>query len=179
MSSTRFAGLTLPQLAVFAWAIGGTVFLLVQALYKLWPMAAEALALGLDPIHWVAVPLWMAFMAYTEGYRGFWQRFSPRAAVRAEWLARHPSPLLVLLAPLVAMGMFHANRRRLIGSWLLLAGIVAIVIVVRQLPQPWRGVVDSGVLVGLSIGTVSTLWFAIRTLAGRPPAIAADLPTRP
>ena len=179
MQATRLAGMSLSQLAVFGWAIGGTLLLLVQALYKLWPMAAEALELGLEPIHWVCVPLWMGFMAYTEGYRGFWQRFSPRAAVRAEWLARHPTPLLVLLAPLMAMGMVHANRRRLIGSWLLLAGIVLIVVIVRQLPQPWRGVVDSGVLVGLSIGSLSVLWFAIRTLAGRPPVIPADLPTRP
>jgi hypothetical protein len=179
MQPTRFAGLTPAQLAVFVWAIVGTVLILIQALIKLWPMASGAIEVGLQPIHWVALPIWVGFMAFTEGYKGFFQRFSPRAAVRADWLARHPTPILVIFAPLMAMGLIYSNRRRLIGSWMLLLGIVTIITIVRQFPQPWRGVVDAGVLVGLSIGTLSTLWFGIRTLAGRPPAIKADLPTRP
>ncbi len=178
MPPTRFAGLTPAQLAIFAWATGGTVLFLLQALYKLSPMAAGALEHGLGPIHIAFLPFWVAFMAYTEGYRGFHKRFSPRVAVRADWLARHPKPLLVLFAPLMAMGLIHATRRRMAGSWILLVGIILIVITVRQLPQPWRGVVDLGVLVGLTVGTASTTWFAIRTLAGRPPAIRAELPTR-
>lgn len=179
MPPTRFAGLTPGQLAIYAWAIGGTVLILLQALYKLWPMAAGALEHGLEPIHIAFLPFWITFMAYTEGFRGFHQRFSPRAAVRADWLARHPSPLLVVFAPLMAMSLIYATRRRMLGSWILLAGIIVIVICVRQLPQPWRGVIDFGVVVGLSVGTASTAWFAIRTLAGRPPTIKADLPTRP
>ena len=174
----RPAGLRPFQLAVFLWSVGGAVFILLDAIRRLFPMFVGALGHEMHAVHWLFLVVWVAFMAFVEGYKGFHQRFSPRLAVRADWLARHPRPWLVALAPLFVMGMVHANRRRLVSSWLLFVGIVALALTIRQLPQPWRGIVDAGVVLGLTLGTASTVWFAIRTLAGRPPAIRADLPTR-
>jgi hypothetical protein len=115
-------------------------------------------------------------MAYFEGYRGFQRGFSPRVVVRALHLALHPRPLHVLLAPLFCMGLIHASRRRLLSSWILLVSIVAIVLLVRVLPQPYRGLVDAGVVVGLAWGLVALVGFAWAALAGSPPRVSAELP---
>lgn len=178
MVTLRRAGLGPRGLLVFAWGIGGLLALLVEALVRLVPIAVEAARVGLDPIHALVGALWVGGMAWTEGWVGFHQRFAPRAAVRAEWLARHPRPLLVLLAPLLCMGLIHARRRRLVASWALLGGIALAILLVRLLPQPWRGVADAGVVAGLAIGALSTGWWAAMVLLGRPPAVAAELPDK-
>ncbi len=48
---------------------------------------------------------------------------------------------------------------------------------VRALAQPWRGIVDAGVVVGLTWGCVAILVFWARSLLGRPPEIAPDFPS--
>ena len=46
--------------------------------------------------------------------------------------------------------------------------MIVLIVSVRQLPQPWRGMVDAGVVVGLTWGVVSIItsmcvrWPAIR-----------------
>ena len=56
-------------------------------------------------------------------------------------------------------------------------GIVGLIVLIRKLDQPWRGIVDAGVVVGLGWGLVATLWAGGRDLCGRPIAIDLDLPT--
>jgi hypothetical protein len=34
-------------------------------------------------------------------------------------------------------------------------------LIARLLPQPWRGIIDAGVVVGLAIGIVSILYFIV------------------
>jgi len=65
------------------------------------------------------------------------------------------------------MGLLDATRRRLVASWLLVIGIVALILVVQRLPEPWRAVVDAGVVLGLSFGTASLAWHTVRALRGR------------
>jgi hypothetical protein len=115
-------------------------------------------------------------MADSEGYRAFHQNFSPRVVVRAQYLSAHPRPLFVALAPLYCMGLLHATRRRLITSWALTIGIVAIVLLVRGLPRPWRGIVDAGVVAGLTCGVLSIVYFTVRGLRGAPMPVASDVP---
>lgn len=159
------------------WAIGGVLGLLLQAIVRLLPRALEPLRDGsLDAPAVLAYIGAIGFMGYGEGYRGFQQRFSPRAVVRALHLGAHPRPLLVVVAPLVAMGLIHATRRRLIGSWLLLLGIVGLIVMVSQLAQPWRGAIDAGVVVGLSWGGLVTAWMLVQALRGHPPDVDPELP---
>jgi uncharacterized membrane protein HdeD (DUF308 family) len=73
----------------------------------------------------------------------------------------------VALAPLFCMGFFHGSRARLARSWLLTLGIVALVLGIRAMPQPWRGLIDAGVVVGLSWGSVSILVHAVRASRGQ------------
>lgn len=162
--------------AIVLWGVGGVILMLVKALVGLGGVVRGAFAHELGPLHWGVAATWVAFMAYTEGYRGFQQRFSPRVVRRAVYLARAPRPWLVLLAPAYAMGLVHASRRRLVVSWALLAGIVALVVLVRGLDQPWRGIVDLGVVVGLGWGCASLLALLLPALSGRSPEIDPDLP---
>lgn len=165
------------KVAIVLWSIGGVLALLVQAIARLLPRALEPILDGsLDLAAAIAYVASVALLAYSEGYRGFQQRFSPRAAARALYLAEHPKPSLVIVGPLVAMGLIYATRRRLIGSWTLLLGIIGLIVVVSQLAQPWRGAVDAGVVVGLSWGAIATLVFAIRALRGTLPDVDPDLP---
>ena len=112
-------------------------------------------------------------MAWSEGYRGFQQSFSPRLVARAKYLIAHPRPANVLLAPLFCMGYFRTTRRRLISVYALTVFIVLLIIAVRWLPQPWRGIVDAGVVVGLTWGLISMGAFTLKALA------AADYPYAP
>jgi len=116
------------------------------------------------------------FNAYAEGYKGFHLAAAPRLVARALWLSRNPSPVRVVLAPLFCMGLFHATKKRLIVSWCLYIGIVILIILVRQLPQPYRGIVDAGVVVGLTIGTASVIYYVVRALRGHEPTVPPDIP---
>jgi len=149
-----------------AWGIGGVLLLLGDAVYRLAPRALEALAMELTALHWGALAGWVVFMAYAEGWRGFHRRFSPRVVERSFGLGREPTVLRGLLAPAYAMSLFAAPRRSMIVSWSVLVGVVALVVLVRFVPQPWRGIIDAGVVVGLSIGCASIVVHTARALRG-------------
>jgi hypothetical protein len=67
----------------------------------------------------------------------------------------------VLLAPLFCMGYIYATRRRQIVSFALTTMIICFVLIARSMPQPWRGILDAGVVVGLSLGVLSIGYFLI------------------
>lgn len=158
------------------WAIASVVVFLLNAVYRLVPYTIESLEGGLTAWQWTVMSVWVVLNAHAEGYRGFHRRFSPRVVARALHLAKNPTPLRVVLAPFYCMSYFGASRRGMIVSRCVTAGIVAIVIVVRQVSQPWRGIIDAGVVVGLSIGVLSLLYFAGRAAGGRPADFDPDLP---
>lgn len=163
---------------VAAWGILGVAALLVRALFALTPIAVEALTAGaMSPFEWGVLLAWVLGNAYAEGYVGFHQKFSPRTVDRALFVARNPTWPRVVLAPAFCLGLFDAGRRTQIVSWALLVGIVLLVVLVRGLPQPWRGIVDAGVVVGLGIGLASLLWHFVTALSrGREPTLH-DVPS--
>ncbi len=144
------------------WGIGGLTLLLSSAVYRLTPWAIELFSYELHWQHWLALAVNVFFMAYSEGYRGFQQGFSPRVAARAKYLRDNPNPLHTVLAPLFCMGFLHATRKRKIISTALTLGIIILIVLVRMLSQPWRGIVDFGVVLGLTWGIVSMLIFAFK-----------------
>lgn len=148
------------------WGIAGVSLLLLSAITRLSPRALEALTGGLDWLGWAVLVPWTLFMVFSEGYRGFQQGFSPRVAARARWLGAHPTATRVVLAPLFCMGFFQATRRRLITTWCLTTGIVGLILLVSLLPQPWRGIVDFGVVAGLLWGLVALWIFAAQAFFG-------------
>ncbi len=149
-------------LAGAAWGLGGVLFILGFAVYRLAPIALAAFEGPLRWHHWSALAASCAFMAYSEGYRGFQLGFSPRVAARALHLSRRPRLSRVLLAPVFCMSFFAAPLRRKVASYSLLVGIVILVQIVHRMPQPWRGILDTGVVIGLGWGILSLLAFALQ-----------------
>ncbi len=152
---------------VLAWALLGVSLLLGQASVRLGLIALEPWQRGgLTLPQRAFFVVWVLFQAYAEGYRGFQRSFCPRVVSRAFHLAEQPDPPLlhVVLAPFHALALFHASRRQLARSWGLIAGIAVLVIAVRQLDQPWRGLIDGGVVIGLLWGLGAVWWQAARAL---------------
>ncbi len=158
------------------WGILGVVTLLLFAVYRLSPIAGAGLQASTEMVHWIGIIGSLIFFAYAEGYRAFQKQFSPRVVVRAFSLLKQPTFLRVLLAPPFAMGFFGATRKRMIVSWCLTAGIIVLIVLVGKLSQPWRGIIDLGVVVALLWGTAAIIIFAVRALLGYPLDIPADLP---
>lgn len=148
----------------FAWGISGVIFLLAFAIYRLAPIAFELGAQPLSPIHWLALAFSIVYMAYAEGYRGFHRGFSPRVVQRANYLRDNPRWQHVVLAPAFCMGYIYATRRRQLFSIGLTLAVMGFVLIARQLPQPWRGILDAGVVTGLSLGILSILYFLVNSL---------------
>jgi hypothetical protein len=159
-----------------AWGIGGVVLLLASAVWRLTPLAVEAFEEPLGVAQWGFFVPWMIFMGYSEGYRGFQKGFSPRVVVRAWSLKSRPPLHHVLLAPAIAIGWMHGTRKRLMVARILTLGIVGLVLLVKMVPQPWRGLVDGGVVLGLGWGLAALAAFTVAALVGRMPDVPADLP---
>ena len=160
------APITAGGIVVAVWGILGIALLLGSALRRIVPIAWAPLHDGnLALWQGVLYALWVLVMAYAEGYRGFYKSFAPRCAGRAVALARAPHALHAILAPAYCMSLFAATRRRMIASWSLVIGITLLVVLVKRLPQPYRGIVDGGVVVGLLIGLFAVVHctaFALR-----------------
>lgn len=152
------------------------VLLLTHAVVRLSPRALEVVRADLGLFEWAALVAFVGSIAYTEGYRAFQRAFSPRVVARAACLAQRPVWWHAILAPAFCMGFFHATRKRVVVTWILTAAIVLLIVLVRQLPMPWRGFVDAGVVVALTWGVLAILVFAARALLGRRPATSPDLP---
>ena len=164
------------RLFAMSWGLGGILYGLASAVLGLWGRASEALGMELTAVHWAFTIPWVLFMAYTEGHRGFHRSFSPRVVARAWALGRDPRPLHVALAPFFCMGFFHGSRRRILVSWVLTFFIVVLVLGVRLMSQPWRGLVDLGVVVGLSWGSVSIAWLALQSFRAGGTDVDPQLP---
>jgi hypothetical protein len=151
-------------IAGVVWASIGVSGLLAFAIWRLTQKAWDAYVLGLSPFQWLLTVVVCVFLAYTEGRRGFQERFSPRTAARIRYLRDHPNGVHTLLAPVFAMGFYRATRRTLVTAWSLTIGIALLVFLVHKLDQPWRGIIDAGVVVGLSWGLVSLIWAIFQAL---------------
>ena len=138
--------------------------MLIFAIYRLAPMAFELTRQPLNMLNWALLFLSVGYLAYAEGYKGFHKSFSPRVVVRANYLLQNPRLSTTILAPLFCMGFIYATRKRIMTSISLTAMIIFFVLTIRFLPQPWRGIVDAGVIVGLFLGVSSIVYYLIQLL---------------
>jgi len=159
------------------WGVGGIILLLTSAVVRLTPTGLAALVGELNWYHYLSLLLILSGMAYYEGYRGFQCGFAPRVVTRARYLAQNPSLGRVLGAPLFCMGFFHATRKRRIVSFSVTSGIIVLIVLVRQLPQPWRGLIDLGVVLGLGWGILAILAFSFRAWRAPDFPVSPDVPT--
>lgn len=159
------------------WGLSFICAVLVFAIVRLSSVTIDAYAnFPFYWYHWVALAAVVAFMAHSEGYQGFQRNFSPRVVARAWYLYHHPRPVLIALAPLFLAGYIHINPGRRRNILALTIGIVILIFLIRYLPQPWRGIVDAGVVVGLTWGLISLAVYGIRMLRSRPFAYSPEIP---
>ena len=151
-----------------SWAIVGFSGLMLWAIYRLALITVDALQMPMSVLAWALLIINTLFMAWSEGYRGFQQAYSPRFARRVVLLRTTESFPNMLLAPLFAMGFYGADPKRMRITYLIALLLVVVIIVFHQIPQPWRGVLDAGVVVGLSWGTLATWWHCYLALTGKP-----------
>lgn len=163
--STNFYGLL-----AACWAITGFSLLILRALQKLLAISIDAFDFSFTPLHWAALLATILFMAYSEGYKGFQKGFSPRFAARMRYLLHSGSVLERLLAPFYCMNFFNAPRRRMLVSYMVLLAILLLIFIFQMIPQPWRGILDAGVVVGLAWGLASTWWYCAAVLLLPPTA---------
>lgn len=140
-----------------AWGVGGFALLLGFALSRLTPLALASFDHDWGWLHIIVFVFNLAAMAWFEGYRGFQKAYAPRFAARCLRWAETATWPRALIAPLVCMGFVYAPRRRMVTTWSLTLGIVLIVLLYRLLPQPWRGILDAGVVLGLAWGLAATI----------------------
>ncbi|MET0389336.1 MAG: hypothetical protein ABW321_25405 [Polyangiales bacterium] len=161
----------LPRWAGSAWAVGALAVLFLEAIVRLGGRGLTTLASGLSALEAAAMTALTLLFAYGEGYRALHRHFVPNVLAR---LARLPPPGQLsftrwLLAPFYALGLAHVDGPSLRRGWASVAAIVLAIVVVRALPEPWRGIVDASVAVALSIGLLSLVGrFAMSLRAAAP-----------
>ena len=158
------------------WGLGGILAILAYAVFHLLGRSIEAFGYAWDWRHWALLILNTAFMAHSEGYMGFQKSFAPRVVARARVLDDRPSLLRLLLAPLFCIGYFHATRRRLLSIYTLTLGIGVLIVIFQYISQPWRGILDGGVVVGLTWGMTSIVVLAAKAWREPCTLASADLP---
>ena len=160
------------------WGIIGVLALLIIPIARLFPIAMDVFNHELLWYHWLSLGANTLFMGYSEGYKGFHRSFAPRVAARALVLWRNPRPLHALLGPLFCLGFLHTTRTRKIRVYALTAMIIGFIYLAQALSQPWRGILDAGVVVGLTFGSLSLLyWLGVACTAERF-SVSPELPSQ-
>ena len=144
------------------WGVLGIVGLLLWAVIRLTPHAFEALGAELSAWQWALLLIWTGWMIVTEGYDGFQRRIVPRIIERSAQVRKGGDWIEVVFAPLYCFGYFRAPKRQLVVSYSVLFAIIAAVLTVHQFDQPWRGIVDCGVVAGLVYGSGAIMVRAAR-----------------
>jgi hypothetical protein len=148
---------------MIAWGLVGIAATFADAIARLSARAQLELRGGLAPWHWLALVLLVIALGYLEGVRALQRRFVPSVIARATELPVQPSAAYRLAAPLYVVSLIGAPRRARVHAGLGVAAIIACVVAVRQLPAPWRGIVDAAVAVALGWGLGALIVAACRT----------------
>ena len=156
------------RIFIASWGLLGIFLLVGRAIWRLSEIALEGIFNADSPMasyHWLVLGVWVVLSAYSEGYKGFQKKFSPRTVARAWYLADHPTPMRILFAPFFTMGFFYANRKTKITAYVMVILITGLVLLMHQVPHPWRGIIDGGVVVGLLWGLLSILLIFVRSIS--------------
>ena len=164
-------------MAIFGsiWGTGGVLYILYKAISRVFPIAYEPLkkatatsssSLQLTQFQWICYYISILFFGYVEGYKGFQTKFSPLVVKRSFTLVVGiPQGTIInyIFAPFYSMGLLHATKKRKITSWSITLGVTLLVGIVKRLNEPWRNIIDAGVVCGLSYGMISILLIYIKS----------------
>ena len=164
---------------IATWGLLGIFLLVGRAIWRLSEIAIDGIFHHDPPMttmQWIILWGWIVASAYSEGYKGFQKKFSPRTVARSWYLADNPTPMRLVLAPFFTMGFFHANRKTKITAYAMVILITILVMLMNFVPQPWRGIVDGGVVVGLLWGMLSMLVIFLGTISSGSESLDPCLP---
>ena len=140
----------------------GVAALFVDATFQLGRRGIATMRAGLEPLEWLAFALLVVAFVYGEGVRALARRWVPATIDRAFRLGADSPLTHKLLAPLYAMTLIGAPRPALARAWVGVLLIVLAVLVVRALPEPWRGIVDFAVAGALAVGLTAIVVRSLR-----------------
>jgi hypothetical protein len=152
---------------VNGWAIGGVAAALLEGIARLGHAAQRVLGAGLTPAQWAVFVALAVLLAYFEGHRALQRRFVPAVIGRGLDAGDALPGAAALWAPLYSISLVgdtRSQRARSLGG---IALILTAVLLVRQLPQPWRGIVDGAVALALTWGLIALAIELIRELQAR------------
>jgi hypothetical protein len=151
-TSTTEASLPLRLTGAGWWGAIGVGLTFVDAVLRLGWHAVRTLRAGLDAMQWCAFVFLAAAFVYGEGHRALQRRFVPAVMARALELSRARSRIHRWLAPFYVAGLVGAPGSVLVRAWASVFLIVLAVLIVRALPEPWRGMTDGAVALALAWG---------------------------
>lgn len=165
---------------VQSWGVLGVLAYLSYGVAKVVPIVLDGLGAIEEPWQWALLAANLLFFAYVEGYKGFQLGFSPRVVSRA-WVVSEETDSAPLwhkvLAPAFCIGYFHGTQKRVITSWAVTTVIFVVVIGVKQLANPYRAIIDAGVIIGLVWGILSIIvLYALSLQSEQPPEYDPALP---
>ncbi|HSM05844.1 MAG TPA: hypothetical protein VK858_14600 [Longimicrobiales bacterium] len=150
------------------WAITGVGALFLFAIVRLGARGISVVASGLGPSQWAVFGLLLLLFVVFEGRAALQARWVPMLVRRARDLRGSAAPSHRLLAPLYGMSLVGASPRRLVRAWLGTLAVIVAILLVRVLPDPWRGLIDLSVAAALAWGLGALLIQApdaLRTVA--------------
>tara|TARA_B100000927_G_scaffold291537_1_gene294282 strand:+ start:302 stop:778 length:477 start_codon:yes stop_codon:yes gene_type:complete len=148
----------------FIWGFVGVSLILLHGITCVYPYVVTLDFSKMFWYHYLSLIISIIFLGYAEGYKGFQLSFSPRAAQRLKLVFKNPSFVNVVLSPLFCMGFFGISKKRMKITYILTITIIFLIIIIERISEPWRGIIDTGVLVGLSWGLLSFWFFCLKPI---------------
>lgn len=149
---------------ILIYSIGGVIAIFSSAIYRLYPHVHESFSYEFSISNWIVLSVYLIVMIVGKGYFALHRGFVPRVINRSEQLIENGKLIDRLLAPLYCMGFFKAPKKRMLISYVMILLIVSFIVSASKISQPWRGIIDIGVIIGLSLGILSLLFLGIKKL---------------
>jgi len=146
-----------------AWALVGVAALLGNAVVRLGGRGLDTVRDGLSTGEWAVLAAVCVLFVYVEGVRALQRKWVPFVVARIEALGRRSPLLHRVLAPLHVMALVGGPGRTMLRAWTGVAAVLVAILVLRQVPDPWRGIVDVGVAAALGWGLLVLLLQAVGT----------------
>ena len=157
-----------PSWSIATFGLAVHAILLAEASVRLGERALHTMHAGLSLPQWALMVISIAVFGYLEGYRVLHCRFFPHVLVRASELAhREKRARDYLSAPFYVVSLVQAGKRSQQRAWVGASLIVGAIFLVRALPEPYRGIIDAGVAVALTIGLGSLILRYVATVRSK------------
>lgn len=128
--------------------------LLLDPVARLGLRGVRGLSEGLSAWQWAICAAVFGAFVYGEGWLALHKKFSVHVIARLRQLERERLVLKVF-GFLYAASLVGDRPKAMVRAWLGVLAIGAAVMVVKQLPQPYRSMVDVSVAAALLLGIVS------------------------